>query len=442
MARRTDPDQRRWFYQRHQDGASYEQIAAQTGYSKECVRYWCRRQRDQGAVETHYYRTKTGVLSEFDGLVRYGILRLRCEHPRWGPSRILFWLQQRPGVSGKRLPSMAQVGRYLHQWERFRRKKPKRPRGRHNGATAIQQRWMIDFKMGIALANGEQVNLHTLCDPVGEICLDAQIYPAGPVGQPPKKVNPEQVRQTVRHCAAKYGYLPQEIQTDGETNLVATRNLNNFPTGFTLWLTGLGIQHLVIRPGRPTDNSEVERFHRTLDEYAIQARRLPPDRLTLQVTLDDALDQLATQLPSQAPGCHGSAPLLAHPELLQPQRPYQPEQEQAWFDLRRVDDYLAHFTWQRIVGKTGQVWLGAKIYSLNRDNARKLVSIRFDPLTRQMVFSDTQGEKPELLRLPAKGLTVDEILGIPHLTVPQQLPLPLFDALFHQGYVVKEQQRV
>ena len=38
---------------------------------------------------------------------------------------------------------------------------------------------------------------------------------------------------------------------------------------FTLWLAGLGMARLVIRPASPADHAELERCHRTLNDYAI-----------------------------------------------------------------------------------------------------------------------------------------------------------------------------
>ena len=57
-------------------------------------------------------------------------------------------------------------------------------------------------------------------------------------------------------------------------------------------------------------------------------------------------------------------PLVAHPELLVPRRPYRPEWELDLFDLRRVDNYLATQTWIRKASEVGQVSLGGQRYGL------------------------------------------------------------------------------
>jgi hypothetical protein len=235
--------------------------------------------------------------------------------------------------------------------------------------------------------------------------------------------------------------LPQEIQTDGETDLVAERRTNDFPKPFTLWLKGLGIEHLVIRPGRPTDQAEVERCHRTINDYAIIGNERA-DLSTLQAILNQAVIELARELPSQAPGCSGQPPGQAHPELLQPLLTFSPEWEWAVFDLQNVDQYLAELCWTRKVNKSGQVKVAAKRYYIGRIYAGQEVDVRFDPSDRHFVFSNLQRPKVELKRQPIRDLTKADLIGFGHPQAslpPQQLPLPLADFSFSKGYVVKEQ---
>ena len=122
-------------------------------------------------------------------------------------------------------------------------------------------------------------------------------------------------------------------------------------------------------------------------------------------------------------------PVTAHPELLQPRRPFQPEHELAHFDLNRVGAFLATFTWQRKVGKTGQIEVGRQRYSVERAYSRRSVLIRFDPADRHFVFYDIDDPEVEMRRRPAKGLDVSDLTGLaqwPHGLGNQQLPLPLF----------------
>ena len=425
MSAWTTTDQRRKFYEIHQNDATYEEIADRLCVSKWCVRYWCRRQRDGKGCETHCHRERPGLLSGFDPKVRYCVLRLRLEHPRWGPNRILAKLKKRPSLRGLELPGEASIGRYLHQWSRFRRKPKKKPvRQRSRQPTAVHQRWQVDFKVGIRLKNGTRVNLHTVRDPVGAAYIGDFVFATG---KRQRRVKVEEVRAVLRTCFARWETLPDEIQTDGEPVLVNPHR-DPFPSVFTLWLKGLGIDHLVIH--NVTSNAEVERCHRTVNDYAVIGNedKTPEE---LQRILDHATYELNFELPSRAKDCAGRPPIVAHPELLQPGRPFRPEQELALFDLKRVDAYLATFTWRRIVDKNGRVSLGGRQrrYSVGRSYAGREITVRFDPTERQFVFSETNASEKTIKRLLAKGLDVGNLTGLETWPIglgPQQLPLPLF----------------
>lgn len=372
MQKHTTPDQRREFYKAYQRGETYREIAERCGVSRECVRYWCRRQRDGGSCETVYYKEPLGVLSNSDPLVRYCILRLRLEHPRWGPDRIRTRLEKRSSLRAMKLPSPASIGRYLHRWPRFRRKRKKKTEDqRSNPPTEVHQRWQFDFKINIALQGGRAVDLHTVRDPVGEACLGAVVHVTEQVNTRTRRVPMEDARSTLRRCFDFWNTLLDEVQTDGESTLVAQSG-DAFLTTFTLWLKGLGIEHLVIRSGKATDNAEVERCHRTVNDYAIVGHE-KHSVVELQPILDEAVLELAFDLSSRADGCAGRTPVEAHPELLEPRHPFRAEHELALFDLKRVDAYLSTFTWTRKVSKTGQICIGGhhEYYSVGRAYARK-----------------------------------------------------------------------
>lgn len=426
MAKQTTPAQRRDFYNRHLAGETYQEIAASEGVYWGCVRYWCRRQRDGGDCQSRYHRESKGVLSRFDPKIRYCVLRLRLEHPRWGPNRIRAKLKKRPSLRGLRLPSESSIGRYLHQWPRFRRRRKQTGnRQRPQQPTEVHQRWQIDFKMSIALGNGSQVNLHTIRDPVGEACIGAFVFPAGKVGKR-VQVTAERARASLRAAFARWHTLPDEVQTDGEPVLIGQPQ-DTFPSDFTLWLKGLGIEHLVIRSGKPTDNAEVERCHRTVNDYAIVGNE-KADPAQLQAILDESLYELNHELASRAEGCGGLPPVVAHPELLQPRHPFQSEHELAHFDLKRVDAYLSTFTWERKVWKTGQISIVNRRYCVGRSYARRQVLVRFDPADRNFVFYDIDHPEDEIRRRPAKGLDIVDLTGLAPWPIgigPQQLPLPL-----------------
>ena len=226
--------------------------------------------------------------------------------------------------------------------------------------------------------------------------------------------------------------MPERLQTDNQTGLAAARQSNDFPTLFSLWLVGLGVEHVFIRPGHPTDNAEVERCHRTLTEYAIVGNQDLP-QAQLQKTLDLSVHTLNFELPSQAHGCRGQPPIEAHPELLAPARPFQPEWEVACFDLPHVYSYLASLTWERTVSKVGRIDLGAHRYSVGAKYARERITIRFEATTCEFAFYH---EQTFIRCRPALGLDLEELIGLgsPKASPgPQQLLLPLPELSSLQG---------
>jgi transposase InsO family protein len=410
---RTTVQQRLAFCSLHvHDAVTYRQIAGRYDVSPECVRYWCRRQRKGASLVTSYHHPGAGLLSHFDPLVRYWVIRLRLKHPRWGPKPILYHLGKHLNGRVAMLPSCAAIGRYLHQWPSFRRQ-PRHitPRQRPCQPTGVHQRWQFDFKLGVVLDDHTRVTLHTVRDAVGEACLAVRLYPAGRTGTSVPKVTAQEARATLRWCFAQWHTLPDEVQTDGEGALVGQPG-DPFPSAFTLWLRGLGIAHLVTRPGTPTDNAEVERCQRTVTDYAIIGNEWA-NRETLQGIVDQAVHELAFEIPSAADGCHGRTPVEAHPELLHPRHVFPPGGENDLFDLRRVDAYLATLSWQRMVGKTGQVSIGGQhhYYSVGRRYAHHIVTVRFDPQDRSFVFYDAGDLGQAMGRQPARDLEVADITG-------------------------------
>jgi hypothetical protein len=74
MTVKTSEREQERFGERHRAGESYEVIAAAYAVSKECVRYWCRRQGDGLSCQSRWRRRKAGALVQFEPIVRYVIL--------------------------------------------------------------------------------------------------------------------------------------------------------------------------------------------------------------------------------------------------------------------------------------------------------------------------------------------------------------------------------
>lgn len=263
-------------------------------------------------------------------------------------------------------------------------------------------------------------------DEFGRASVMHQVHPAAEPEQKVVKLTSSQVQQDCRLAFTEWG-LPDVIQTDRAT-ISVDADPTPFPTLLTLWWVGLGIAHRLIPAHTPQRNGSVERSHRTLD-----ARSLVGQHFAGAAHLQAQVD---AECPSRVKGCYGLPPLVAHPELLSPRRPYRPEWEVDLFNLNRVDTYLAGQTWLRTVSSVGQVNLGGYRYGLGKAWAGQAVSIQFEPDQRHFVFTQIRpatkaGQRLSELtpvRLAAQGLSLEALTGLPAALSdlpPRQLMFPL-----------------
>ena len=243
-----------------------------------------------------------------------------------------------------------------------------------------------------------------------------RVHPALHAEQRIVKPTTAQVQQDCRIAFTAWG-LPDAIQPD-RASIFVDADASPFPTVLHLWWTGLGIEHRLIPRHTPQRNGSVERSHRTLDERTLDHQTFETaDQLQSQVDAD--WHELNTACPSRARGCHGQPPVIAHPEILTPRRPYRPEWERELFDLGRVDRALSSLTWTRTVSQSGQVMLGGHPYGLGMAWAGQTVSIGFDISTRHFVFTQVRPDTKAGQRQPtlapvsklASGLSLADLIG-------------------------------
>ncbi|HBY97697.1 MAG: helix-turn-helix domain-containing protein [Ardenticatenaceae bacterium] len=431
--RATTVQQRQAMAHLADQGHSYQAVAEQTGVSFWTARKWIRRERHGGlpALVTTGGRPATGPLSSFHPLVRSVALRLKRQHRTWGAAYVVKKLGEHPALTGQRLPSLVEVWR---SWRRFgdrvlprrRRAQPHRP-----PAGVAHGVWQRDTKESVPVGGIGVVTFNQARDEYGRATVMHRIHPADHPQQRIVKLTSAQGQQDCRIAFTHWG-LPDAIQTD-QASIFGDADPSPFPTLLTLWWVGLGIEHRLV--SSPRHNGSIERGHRTLNERTLIDQAFS-DGSALQTQVDADWDELNAECPSRAKGCQGQPPLVSHPELLIPRRPYRPEWERDLFDLRRVDAYLATRTWIRLVSDVGQVSLGGQRYGLGTAWAGQTVSVSFDAEPREFVFTqvkpatkrDTRPPELSPVRLGAKGLSVEDITGVPAALddLPRrQLMLPL-----------------
>ena len=433
MARRPPlaPVEKERIYRDKLRGRTLPQIAADVGCSVATARKWWRHAREYGRSalqSTHRGRPATGILSRFAPAVIIQALALKRAHRRWGPARVLVDLQRDPTLSGLALPSCSRLA-VLFKAEcpdcvavRRSRKPTANPPPR---PTAVHECWQLDMQEAIPLLDDRLATICTIRDPLGAVILASQAFDVTS-GQRGRKLTWEEVRLLIRTACGRWGTLPDALQTDNEVCL-GGQPTDPLPSHLTLWLVGLGVRHQFIRPATPTDQAQIERTHRTLDNFTeLLDERL--DLATLQQRLDLECEQHNQWFPSRASDCRGRPPLQVHPEVLVPRRAYRPEWERQLFDLERVYAYLATIELERKVSHVGQIQLGGRAAGVGRAYAGRTVLVRCDPSARVWVVRDR--DENELARLPVQGIDMSTLTGLgdetPVVEQPVQLTLPCF----------------
>ena len=427
-------EERARIYAGRQLGKTIVALAQDLQRSPAVVRKWWRRFRDQGWQEPPPRgRPMHGILASFDAEVRAQAIAVKRTHPRWGAARVKLELEQLPVLQAKRLPSRSRLATAFHQLcpEAVGRHEPRSaPTSAPPLARAVHEVWQIDHQEKHALGDGTLATVCNVRDPVGAAMLMSRAFST----RTPKrwrKLTTEEVQTVLRQAFDEWHTLPDSVLTDNELGLVGAPQ-DRFPSRLTLWLRGLGIVHQRIRPHRPTDQPQIERNHRTLDNLTGDVARRT-DLLTFQAALDHERQVYNQTFPCRASDCHGQPPLTAHPALLQPRRPYPPDGELAVFDLQLVFDYLATFTFARHISSQGHLTLGQTAYYMSNAHFGKNVWVRCDPVTQEwLVYERSQPTDPTtqvlLARLKIRRLDTQTLTGRTpqpvHLAQPLQLSLP------------------
>jgi len=415
--------EREAIYRGKLNGKRLKDLAEEHSCSYSCARNWWRVGRDQGLEglrRTGQSCTATGVLSTFDPLVAERALYWKRQHPKRGATRILEDMKQDPVLAGLRLPKPRSLAYFFRSEcpELLQKHQPQPMRPQR--AKRVHELWQMDGKENIRLGNGTIATVLDVREPVACAFLVDRAHEVQ-TEKGWRKLTLRENQDDLRLAFTKFG-LPVGIQSDREM-VYGQPPKEAFPSLFTLWLVGLGIEHHFTRPGQPTDQSQVERGHRTLFDWMAQPEP-PANLMTLQADLDEARSMHNEVLPSHAGDCRGCPPFQAHPEVLQPLRPYHPSAELELFSLERVDRFLAQFSWQHKVTQNGQVSVHSHLYYVGRAHAGKTVDVRFDPTDRHFVFTHAKTGKV-LKRCPAHGLDVATITGLEVPTPPPEEPVQL-----------------
>lgn len=410
---------------RKQAGASLRVIASELQCSHAAVRKWWRSLRKE-QPRHGCGRPRRGILSTYPAALVEQAVALKREHPHWGPANVKVELRRQAAFQTTRLPCDSRLSALFKAvcpeavQPRHRQQYPGQP---PPAVRRPHQRWQIDGKEKVAVGEHEVATILNVRDPAGALMIESRaVLTTTEKGW--RKVTLTEVQETLRTAFTHWG-MPLEIQSDHEEVYTGAPG-TDFPSRFTLWLTGLGLQHSPSRKHRPTDQAQVERSHRTLGDMAWKDELF--DRVErLQARLDGCRQRYNRELPVHAADCQGRPPLEAHPQAQHSGRPFHRVLEWELFDLARVDAYLAARVWTRQISASGNVSIGNHLYYVGRTHLNQPVSVRFVPATRSFCFQLADGT-PVAERLAVGFDKVDLIGYMPMeeaISITLQLSLPL-----------------
>jgi transposase InsO family protein len=223
------------------------------------------------------------------------ILKLREEHPSWGPRKLLTWLNShRPRT---KWPCASTIGRILARNGMV----AARPRARRTppysqpfkSCDKPNDIWCADFKGWFRTADGKRCEPLTVTDSYSRYVLACQALPTPTYAQ---------VLRIFENLFRKYG-LPRAIRTDNGTPF-ASGALGGL-SRLSVWWIKLGIFPERIEPGHPEQNGRHERFHRTLKsetisppEFSLQHQQVAFQRFCKEFNYERPHEALDYQTPA------------------------------------------------------------------------------------------------------------------------------------------------
>jgi putative transposase len=186
--------------------------------------------------------------------VRLAILEARRRHPSWGAKKLLKLLERRtPQLPW---PSRWTICEILRREGLVRRRTQRRKVG-HPGkpssiVTAPNELWCVDFKGEFKTRDGRYCYPLTVTDSYSRYLLGCQgLLSTETLG----------AKEVFTRLFKKYG-LPAAIRSDNGTPFASTA-LGRL-SQLSVWWIRLGIRPELIEPGKPQQNGQHERMHRTL----------------------------------------------------------------------------------------------------------------------------------------------------------------------------------
>lgn len=280
-------DQRKEFVLRAVNSPNFRELCRQYGISPKTGYKWRDRFIEQGmAGLLEHSRRPRGHADQLTEEVICEIVRLKHQHPRWGPRKIqAVYGRQHPGL----VPSESSFKRVLRRAGLTEQRQFKRAAQTGRLSCGFEAKepndiWTVDFKGWWKSCRGLRIEPLTVRDQYSRMILDLRVL---------VDARTESVRECFERLFERYG-LPRAIRSDNGAPFAATNALLGL-TRLSAWWLALGIDLDRNRPGCPQDNGGHERMH--LDVCDLEIRREDD-----QAAFDVWREEFNTERPHEALG--------------------------------------------------------------------------------------------------------------------------------------------
>ena len=240
-----------------EEGCTYAEAAQQIGVSFWTARKWIRIGKKQGLknLASSYGRPKAGPLSGFDPVIRYLVLRLKRQHPKWGAEYVLKKLSEKLSLKKKEPPSATTIWRYWRSFgdRLFTQRDPSR--SKISPSNIPHGVWQMDAKESVQIPGVGLVSFNQARDEFGRITVMHRVHAEPEQARRMARLTSESAFQDCRIAFSQWG-MPEAIQTDRDTIYVDSGK-SPFPNRIVLWWAGLGIEHRLIPRRTPKRNGTV-----------------------------------------------------------------------------------------------------------------------------------------------------------------------------------------
>jgi transposase InsO family protein len=255
------------------DSLSFTELCQRYHISRKTGYKWIARYEAQGpAGLLDRSRRPHSSPDQTPDALRRAICDARRRHPSWGAKKLLKLLTRKDPHQA--WPSRWTVCEILLREglvkEKTRRRKVGHPGKPTSLPTAPNELWCVDFKGQFKTRDGRYCYPLTVTDRYSRYLLGCQgLLSTETLG----------AKEVFKHLFKKYG-LPRAIRSDNGTPFASTA-LGRL-SELSVWWIRLGIRPELIQPGKPQQNGQHERMHRTLKA---EATRPPAANLNQQQRL-------------------------------------------------------------------------------------------------------------------------------------------------------------